>query len=107
MQSLASSYVSFSCLTCVLFLASGCGNEGPKGSSCTVTKSDAGTGAVIRCDDGTQAVLQAPKSELSSCSVGSDASGAKKITCTDGTMLVARAEEGVLELHTRDGKHTM
>ena len=78
--------------SCLAF--AGCDTEGASGSSCTVTKSDAGDSAVITCEDGTKTVISATAMG-SSCMVSMQSTGEKKITCGDGsTVVVSDGKDG-------------
>jgi OmcA/MtrC family decaheme c-type cytochrome len=67
------------------------GDDGDKGSSCTVKELDAGA-AEIRCDDGTSAVVPGAQG---GCTVKENSDGTKTISCGDGTTVsVSDGEKG-------------
>jgi OmcA/MtrC family decaheme c-type cytochrome len=64
-----------------------CGDEDNAANQCTVSKTDAGEGAVITCADGSRTVLELPKSSDVACKVSTDGAGIKRITCADGSTI--------------------
>jgi OmcA/MtrC family decaheme c-type cytochrome len=64
-----------------------CSDEDIDANSCTVTKTDAGDGAVISCRDGSRTVIEVPKAPEGACTASTDSAGIKKITCSDGSTI--------------------
>src|SRR5689334_8631520 len=71
-------------------VSAGCDGDASNGSSCTVTKADAGDTAVITCEDGTKTVITASATADGACKVTTDSDGQKKITCGDGSSIVVK-----------------
>ena len=77
-------------LSCWFGMSACSGDRGEKGSSCSVSKTDAGT--EITCEDGTSTVL--PGTTASACTVTSNDDGSSTIKCGDKTTTVASGKSG-------------
>lgn len=75
-------------LSLFLWLTSAsCGDDDIDASGCTVSKTDAGDGAIITCRDGSRTVIELPETSGGACTASTDSAGVKKITCSDGSTI--------------------